>query len=473
MTFEELLLALREHSNLISNETHVGRNTNIRVGLLGHKIAEILESLELFTDGKYLSKVNDDTAHGLITFLKGIKVVGNADVSGKTTSYELLIQTLAKTHNLDVANTATILNGIIKGILSSEEFNSGFLGSGFRLNNINDRWTLELDDLVVRKTMQVFELIVQKIRYQGGQVLHSPAGGKITAITDGGSYWRCEHDSTDSFTTGAQVLCQNFKIGSEQQNPDGSTTLQGVSVKRYWRLVTSFGKGWFNLSKTDCEPGSSEPEVADDVAVLGHRTDPNQQAAILLVSAGANSPYIAHYAGINSYSTEGKEVLREGSLSGIVDPDFGPLSGYGLYSKNVYLKGQLRVRSGKTVEEVIEERAGGLEEQIQEIRDKRALRIEKKYSPGYDTYREGQQVYQASLGLMVFHDDEDITSTININRFTWMRISENTAGDPTWNELHANAGSSIDITMADLAGDTSFIVQFYDIPTNQTFTETF
>lgn len=473
MTFEELLLALREHSNLISNETHAGRNTNLRVGLLGHKIAEILESLELFTEGKYLSKEHDDIAHGLITFLKGIKVVGDAEVSGKTTSYELLVQTLAQTYNLNVTNTATILNGILKGVFSSEEFNSGFLGSGFRLNNINGRWTLELDDLVVRKTMQVFELIVQRVRYQGGQVLHSPAGGKITAITNGGSYWRCEHDSPDSFTDGAQVLCQNFKIGSEQQNPDGSTTLQGVSVKRYWRLVTSFGKGWFNLSKTDMEPGSSEPEVGDEVAVLGHRTDPNQQAAIMLISAGANSPYIAHYAGINSYSTEGKEVLREGSLAGIVDEDFGPLSGYGIYSNNAYLKGVLRVRSGKTVEEAIEERAGGLEDQIQEVRDKRALRVEKVYTPGYDTYREGQQDYNATIGLMIFYDDEDITSTININRFTWMRVSENIAGDPTWNELHANAGATIDITMADLAGDTSFIVQFYDLATNQTYTETF
>jgi hypothetical protein len=41
MTFEELLLALDEHSNLISNETKIGHNTNVRVGLLGKKVAEI------------------------------------------------------------------------------------------------------------------------------------------------------------------------------------------------------------------------------------------------------------------------------------------------------------------------------------------------------------------------------------------------------------------------------------------------
>lgn len=110
---------------------------------------------------------------------------------------------------------------------------------------------------------------------------------------------------------------------------------------------------------------------------------------------------------------------------------------------------------------------------FEEIKDKQALRVEKIYTPGYDTYREGQQDYNATIGLMIFYNDEDITSTININRFKWIRISENTDGDPTWNELHSNAGATIDITMADLAGDTSFIVQFYDITTDETFTETF
>ena len=54
-----------------------------------------------------------------------------------------------------------------------------------------------------------------------------------------------------------------------------------------------------------------------------------------------------------------------------------------------------------------------------------------------------------------------------------MRISDNTLGDPTWNDLHANAGSSIGITIDDLAGDTSFIVQFYDVDTQQRLTERF
>ena len=66
-----------------------------------------------------------------------------------------------------------------------------------------------------------------------------------------------------------------------------------------------------------------------------------------------NSPYIAFYAGINSYSFEGKEPMRTGNLNGIVDEDFGQLTGFGLYCQNVYMKGVFRLMSGKTVEESI------------------------------------------------------------------------------------------------------------------------
>jgi hypothetical protein len=70
MTFEELLIALEQHSDLISNETKIGHNTNVRVGLLGKKVAEILRK-QGNTDEKYLSRLNDDSALGYIRLLAG------------------------------------------------------------------------------------------------------------------------------------------------------------------------------------------------------------------------------------------------------------------------------------------------------------------------------------------------------------------------------------------------------------------
>lgn len=119
----------------------------------------------------------------------------------------------------------------------------------------------------------------------------------------------------------------------------------------------------------------------------------------------------------------------------------------------------------------LSEWAESTEEAIQEVADKRALRVEKRATPGYDTYRENQTTYSARLELRVFYDNEDVTEELNELRFKWMRVSENTAGDPTWNELHTHAGYGIDITHDDLAGDTSFIVQFFD--QNQVIEEIF
>lgn len=268
------------------------------------------------------------------------------DVLAKGTVHSLnsVVQALSRTHDLTVEQTADIMHQIIHEYISSNKFVSGFLGEGFKVwKDDAGLWHGELDMLTVRKVFTVFELMVQKVVHQGGMAIRSAAGGKITKVTDGGSYWRCEHDSTDDFVANDQVLCQVFT---------------GTKMKRYWRLVTSAGAGYFNLSKTDCEAGSAIPEAGDDVAVLGNRSNTARQKAQIDCAVGVDAPYRDDYAGINSYSLSGKLVTRTGNLTGITDDDFGPLSGSGLYGRNVYLKGVFRLLSGKTVDGALEELKG-------------------------------------------------------------------------------------------------------------------
>lgn len=256
--------------------------------------------------------------------------------SDKVTTLNLVVEELAKMYDLTVSHVATLMGTIVKDYVSSEKFVSGFAGEGMKLYKaIDGSWNMELDKLVVRKLFSVFQLVVQKIVHQGGMVIRSAAGGKITKVTDGGTYWRCEHDSTDDFVEDDQLICQAFT---------------GKSAKRYWRLVVSAGAGYFDLSKTDCEAGSATPEEGDDVAVLGNRTDTSRQKAQIDCAIGDNAPYRDDYAGINSYSLAGKLITRTGELSGITDSVFGVLSGPGLYGTNVYLRGMFVLRSGKTVE---------------------------------------------------------------------------------------------------------------------------
>ena len=331
-----------------------------------------------------LSRKYDDTAFGIITFVKGFvsnavsafmkgakfgNFVAGKDGSGgaisvdettnrtslemdeglfrdriesalvnsdKATTLNLVVEELAKMYDLTVSHVATLMGTIVKDYVSSEKFVSGFAGEGMKLYKaIDGSWNMELDNLVVRKLFTVFQLVVQKIVHQGGMVIRSAAGGKITKVIDGGTYWRCEHDSTDDFVEDDQLICQAFT---------------GKSAKRYWRLVVSAGAGYFDLSKTDCERGSATPEEGDDVAVLGNRTDTSRQKAQIDCAIGDNAPYRDDYAGINSYSLSGKLITRTGELSGITDSVFGVLSGSGLYGTNVYLRGMFVLRSGKTVE---------------------------------------------------------------------------------------------------------------------------
>lgn len=335
-------------------------------------------------NGEYISRKYDDTAFGVITFVKGFvsnavsafmkgikfgNFVAGKDGSGgaisvdettnrtslemdeglfrdkvesalvnsdKATTLNLVVEELAKMYDLTVSHVATLMGTIVKDYVSSEKFVSGFAGEGMKLYKaIDGSWNMELDNLVVRKLFSVFQLVVQKIVHQGGMVIRSAAGGKITKVTDGGTYWRCEHDSTDDFVEDDQLICQAFT---------------GKSAKRYWRLVVSAGAGYFDLSKTDCEAGSATPEEGDDVAVLGNRTDTSRQKAQIDCAIGDNAPYRDDYAGINSYSLSGKLITRTGELSGITDSVFGVLSGPGLYGTNVYLRGMFVLRSGKTVE---------------------------------------------------------------------------------------------------------------------------
>lgn len=222
----------------------------------------------------------------------------------------------------------------------SKDFKSGLLGVGHRL------WdgVLEVSELIVRKTMHVFEIIVQKITSVNGSMLTTPGGGiRISEVEELEDGYKCFFNNDDGtipnpFVVGDQALHQVFT---------------GKNISRYWRLVTEVGDNYFILSKTDCEAGSGIPQVEDEIIQFGNRTDRSRQNAVLTTSYGLDAPYTAYYSNVNSYSLEGKEDVREGNLRGINDPDFGQLSGSGFYGRNVYLKGIFRLVSGKTVEESI------------------------------------------------------------------------------------------------------------------------
>jgi hypothetical protein len=68
---------------------------------------------------------------------------------------------------------------IINGSVGSPNFSSGFGGYGWRMDA--DTNTLTIDNLVVRKLMKVYELVVNKISATNGSLWVSNAG-KVTEV---------------------------------------------------------------------------------------------------------------------------------------------------------------------------------------------------------------------------------------------------------------------------------------------------
>ena len=148
---------------------------------------------------------------------------------------------------LSVSHVATLMGTIVKDYISSESFVSGFGGEGMKIYKaVTGDWNMEIDNLTVRKIFSVFELVVQKITYQGGMIIRT-TGGKLTKVIDGGSYWRCGQSDRrpDDFVRADQIICQAFT---------------GTATKRYWRLVTSAGTGYFNLSKSTVKKEAEYPK---------------------------------------------------------------------------------------------------------------------------------------------------------------------------------------------------------------------
>jgi hypothetical protein len=222
---------------------------------------------------------------------------------------------------------------------SSKNFTSGALGSGHRIKDGN----AEFQNLTVRGQFSVFEFLIQQVKAIGGKFCVSPAAIKTESVEETENGYKC------FFNTDSGTIINPFVVGDQAFHQ----VFDGQKMKRYWRLVTEVGADYFVLSKTDCEANSGIPEADEEIVLLGNRTDINRQSAIMISAHDNNSPYIAFYAGINSYSFEGKEPMRTGNLNGIVDEDFGQLTGFGLYCQNVYMKGVFRLMSGKTVEESI------------------------------------------------------------------------------------------------------------------------
>ncbi len=90
-------------------------------------------------------------------------------------------------------------------------------------------------------------------------------------------------------------------------------------------------------------------QIGTAIVSFGNWNGSTGTGFIMLDAASANSPYIDYYMRTGGAYDSYAMKARIGRLTGVTDPDFGNLSGYGFYAENAYLKGSLFLQSGMYV----------------------------------------------------------------------------------------------------------------------------
>ena len=275
-------------------------------------------------DKMYLSKLKDDIASGTITFQKVQKFLQGILI-GNNNAYSI------------DANGNAILSSALVNLLKSLDFNEAEQ-SGFAIKQRSDgKYQMLLTDLIVWGKAIFNTLLIRELSYVGGNIVLSPAAGKISYIKEVYSEttneligWKCyllADDGTtatiNSFKVEDQVRCKTFNIKAG--------VYENVSNKNYWRLVTKVsaendaitdseghelydGKkfAWIQIAKKNCMEGSDNPAVGDTIVLMGNRSDRSRQHLLMMETEGDSAPTFTMYRGINSYSLKGKSIFDVG-----------------------------------------------------------------------------------------------------------------------------------------------------------------
>lgn len=210
-----------------------------------------------------------------------------------------------------------------------EDFMSGFAGHGWKLwEYMTGKWKLEIDTIVVRETMLVFEMLISKIRAIIGAQTISQGHGKIKSvrISDDGTEYLIELEDEDvSIVAHDFVRCQTF-VGDKTKLYHVEVSSVDVETKTLHVPLSEFDKD---------ESGNvlNVPAAGDELVQFGNSQNKARQSAIYMHADETGQPAIDVMFDLNSKNWEGKVKVRVGGDI----PGSGGLKGF--YCVNGMIKG--------------------------------------------------------------------------------------------------------------------------------------
>ena len=303
----------------------VARITSLFLG--GHELTGVADNTTLETSNDtvvtpqylgqfgvkhFLANDKDDTAAGLITFLKGLRL-------GNSNKYYI------------DADGNLVIN-----LLNSADYDDA-TQSGFGFYKRKDgKYGLNVTDLSVWGKAYFNNLTIRELTYVGGNLVFSPSAGKVFEVreiynetTNELTGWKCylladdgTTATTNMFEVDDQVRCETFNIKAG--------VYENVSNKFYWRKITDVstdneeirdannnilydGKkfSWIVISASDKAEGSDNPAAGDTIVLMGNRTNTNRMSFVVKETYGDNAPREVGYSNVHSYTLGNGNLVYE------------------------------------------------------------------------------------------------------------------------------------------------------------------
>lgn len=364
----------------IRDERGMYANTATRIG------SALLELIHYAADnGRYISKLHDDTANGHIKLTKGAAfgtfnsgVEGaRIDDAGNAELQSLIVRAKAALNELDTKGEAVFHSGV-----TSDEFISGFLGGkGWAIYKTivknalgidETKWTGEMDNLVIRGTLRIFSLVVSQMLGENDNRIftamlevdhYDPQTGRVWLDTRDGKLY-------NPFRKDDYIMVQQYNgMPSEENNY--------YITKHYECIVTEVGMGdladgenrldWVKVENFVSADGRPIEEVitkGDTFCRVDNATDADRKGIIQIITVGTAAPYMDVIYGLK---TDPENALkgRLGNLAGIRHPLFGQLYGFGEMLCNLFAVGDFRLkRTGESLDQSLEVLKGKLSSRI-------------------------------------------------------------------------------------------------------------
>ena len=281
--------------------------------------------------------------------LKDLWVREHAKLGDGTTHYDESGKVLPA---LEVKGDSTFT-----GNLSSPEFVSEFLGGlGWAIQKkefVNAagetevKYTLEIDNAVIRNTLRVFEMIVSQLLGENANRVFSDMmvvdhydkrTGKVMLKTQDGQLY-------NSLRSGDYIEVQQYNGDPNAENDWYVTKAYEFRVKEVGVGNLSDGKDrldWLTFENFTSQIEGLTPEKAfkeGDTLVRVDSERSDRKGVITIMAVGENTPYMDVLYGLK---TDPEHALkgRLGNLEGIRSDVFGWLEGFGAYLNNLYAVGK-------------------------------------------------------------------------------------------------------------------------------------